>query len=201
MTDDPAAEFQALRQEIVERIKISYSILALGLAAFGTGLSLAGRASYILAALGALSSVLWLYWTDNSLSIHRIAAYVAIRLAPAAGPPALGWEAYFRRLTAGGDVAADVLYDGAPPEGARRVHAARSADWYTTLLFGGATPILVAIYVADNVRHGGSTPAGTWIAASLGAVALWGYAVLKFAAFIGETRAYRDAILHSSGGA
>jgi len=36
------------------------------------------------------------------------------------------------------------------------------------------------------------------VATSLAAVALWGHAVLKFAAFIGETRAYRDAITHSS---
>lgn len=92
-----------------------------------------------------------------------------------------------------------MLYGGDPPEGARRVHPARSADWYTTLLFGGATPNLVAIYVTQNLRRGGSTPAGVWVAASLAAIVLWGYAVLKFAAFVGETRAYRDAIRCSSG--
>lgn len=201
MTDDDQdgalAEFQALRQEIADRLKISYTILALGLAAFGTGLSQAGRATYVLAALAALSSVLWLYWTDNSLSIRRIAAYIAIRLSPSVSQ-GLGWEAYLRRLTAGDETAADAMYDGDPPEGARRVRPERSSDWYTALLFGGTTPILVAIYVTQNLRHTGATPAWAWLAASLAAVALWAYAARQFAAFVGEVRAYRDAILHSS---
>jgi len=60
------AEFEGLRQEIGIRITISYTLVALELAALGTGLSLAGKTTQVLGGLAAISSLLWLYWIDNS---------------------------------------------------------------------------------------------------------------------------------------
>jgi hypothetical protein len=192
-------EFQALRQEISNRLTISYTLLALGLAAFGTGISVVGRTSQILAVLAAISSILWLYWTDNSLSIRRIAAYIAIELAPADGEGdwggGLGWEMFLRQITLGGPVAQRALFKDAGKLKAERIHPAQNADSYTTVLFGGASPILLFLYVRANLHRG----AGVAVWPVAGACLLvWAFAVLQFIRFVRERHAYDNAIATSS---
>ncbi|MFC5184898.1 hypothetical protein [Actinomadura harenae] len=202
MCDDEAiklGEFQALRQEITNRLTISYTILALGLAAFGTGFSVANRSSHVLAALSGISALLWLYWIDNSLSIHRIAAYIAVVLAPSLGTrdaDALSWEMFFRNVCVGGDRADLVLFKNSQANRTGRIRPAQSADWYATILFGGAPPVLLSLYVGANAHHG-SPPGLTVWAAAVVCAAIWAYAVRAFVRLVQERTVFRLAILSS----
>ncbi|MFC4907415.1 hypothetical protein [Actinomadura gamaensis] len=206
MCDDEAiklGEFQALRQEITNRLTISYTILGLGLAAFGTGFSVANRSSHVLAALSGVSALLWLYWTDNSLSIHRIAAYIAVVLAPslnARDADVLTWESFFRNVCAGGDRADLALFRNSQVTRTRRIRPAQSADWYATVLFGGATPVLLSLYIGANVHHGAPPGPTVWMAAVVCA-AIWAFAVKEFVRLVQERTVFRLAILSSGSAA
>jgi hypothetical protein len=96
-----SAEAQSLRQEVSAHVTILKAIIALELAALGSGLAVTGKQAVVLAVLAAISSFLWLLWTDRSLSILKIAAYLGIELAPwlteLVKYPVLGWEQFLRR--------------------------------------------------------------------------------------------------------
>jgi hypothetical protein len=85
MVDDTAldaAELQALRQAITSHFTLSATLIALELAAFGSSLSFVDKSTHVLAGLAVISSFLWLLWIDHSTQILKIAAYIAIELAP-----------------------------------------------------------------------------------------------------------------------
>jgi len=186
MADTSAAdlrEYETLRQEINNRTTISYTLVALDLAALGAGLSVVDKSKAILAALAAISSLLWLYWIDHSGQVQRIAAYIAISLAPrvsaAEGRPVLQWEVFLRQLTAGGKSAHEALSGPRKPVPESSFRPIVSSDWYTTLLFGGSPPLLLTLYIAANIKAGGLTAAEVGITAAAG-TALWVYALISY---------------------
>ena len=182
-------EYDTLRQEINNRTTIAYTLVALDLAALGGGLSIVDKSKHILVGLAAISSLLWLYWIDHAAQVQRIAAYIAIDIAPrvsaAEGHPVLRWETFLRRLTAGGDSAREVLFGPDPPALSRNFRPIVSSDWYTTLLFGGSPPLLLGLYIIANAKAGPVTAVevGLAVAAAggLGCYALISYRRLKHA--------------------
>jgi len=146
-------EAQCLRGEITTRITLMHAVIALEIAALGTGLTVISKPTYVLAALGVASSFLWLLWMDQSLYTYKAAAYLSIWLAPQvselAGYPALGWETFLRRMEDNGDNSRRALYPG-QRGGHRLAHAGRHAEWYVPLLFAATPPLLLILYVTDT---------------------------------------------------
>lgn len=195
------AEFEALRQEINSRLNVSYSLLALEVAALGAGISIAVRFPQALGGLALVSSLLWLFWTDNSVQVQRLGAYIALDLGPRLNQgkerPVLRWEAFMRRLAKGGQEAADLLFGEAPRDG-REIRSAIGSDWYTAALFGGTSPVLIVLYAFSNSLDG----AGEWLllaSASTATMVLWGYGVLCFTKFTRLQQAVADAIAQREG--
>lgn len=176
-------EYETLRQEINNRTTISYTLVALDLAALGGGLSVVDKSRAILVGLAIISTLLWLYWTDHAAQVQRIAAYIAIYLAPKisaeVGRPVLQWEIFLRRLSAGGESAHEALFglDTSIPKSEFRPIV--SSDWYTTLLFGGSPPVLLILYIVANVNASALTTIEVSFAAAAGA-ALWIYALIHY---------------------
>lgn len=194
-------EYETLRQEINNRTTISYTLVALDLAALGAGLSIADKSKAILVALAAISSLLWLYWADHSGQVNRIAAYIAIQLAPRIGAdegrPVLQWEAFLRRFNAGGESTSQVLFGPAQSDPGPSIRRVVSSDWYTTLLFGGAPPLLLGLYVAANARASASAAVEAAIATAAGTV-LWAYALINYWHMRRAVSVIAEAILTAS---
>jgi hypothetical protein len=176
-------EYETLRQEINNRTTISYTLVALDLAALGGGLSVVDKSRAILAGLAVISTLLWLYWTDHAFQVQRIASYIAISLAPKIsaeeGHAVLQWEVFLRRLTAGGMSAQEALFGPGGPIPKSRFRPIVSSDWYTTLLFGGSPPLLLALYIAANVKANTLTAIEVGIA-SAAVAGLWTYALINY---------------------
>lgn len=192
------AEFASLRQEIINRQTISYTLLALDLAAVGTGVSVANRNSHVLGALAVLTSVLWLFWTNNATMIQSMAVYIALDLAPRlaaeAGHPVLRWEVFMRRLFQGGDSASTLLFGSDPSRAGHRLSWPAGSDWYATVLLGGASPLLLAIYI--GVNH--AADFDNWLiigATTVVAVIAWVYAATSFRGFSRAIRLFHQAIV------
>jgi hypothetical protein len=64
------------------RLASAAALLAGHQAGHDSSLAVIGKSAVVLAVLAAISSFLWLLWTDRSLSILKIAAYLGIELAP-----------------------------------------------------------------------------------------------------------------------
>lgn len=188
-------EYETLRHEIDSRVKISYTVITLDLAAVGSGLTIVEQTSHILAGLAIATSVLWLLWTDNEAMMHRLGAYIAIRLAPRlreVGRPALEWESFMRRLRAGGTQASAAL--GRPRKALPGPRHRVPTDWYLTTILGAAPPILLGFYISSSIREGGLT----WLAVGVLTVlasALWVYASIHFVSVTRMIRAYGDAVM------
>lgn len=198
--DVDIAEVQCLRQEITTRITLEHALVALELAALGTGLTLGGTTVYVLAALAAISSFLWLLWMDQSLWTYKIAAYLAVEVAPRlssqVGRPVLGWESFLRRIDASGPGSGKALYPRAT--GGRRylVRSGLRADLYAPILFGGTPPVLLTLYAL--ARRAG--PGGIWTGCAAGGL-LWLYAISRFADFMHNAKVLDSAIPGSASGA
>lgn len=191
------AEFEALRHEIGDRLKISYTIITLDLAAVGSGLAIVDTTSHVLAGLALISTLLWLLWADNSAMIQRLGAYVAIRLAPRlreVGRPALEWESFMRELLAGGTQASMALFGDDTHVAMPTIRRKVSTDWYITTILGAAPPVLLGFYLAANLDENGLT----WVVVgtmAILAVALWVYALFHFVAATRVMRAYGNAVV------
>jgi hypothetical protein len=190
------AEFESLRQEIGIRITISYTLVTLELAALGTGLSLAGKTAQVLSGLAAISSLLWLYWIDNSAQQHRLGAYIALYLGPRMseieGHPALGWEKFLRKLMTGGPAAEEALFIRQSASASTVMRSHSSPDWYTSVLFGGSTPLLTLLFIVTGIRSGSNSPLIWAVAACV--LLMWGYAVSRFFNSVYEIRNLSKAI-------
>jgi len=140
-----STEVQCLREEITTRITLMHAVIALELAVLGTGLAVIAKPTYVMAALAAASSFLWLLWMDRSLYTYKVAAYLSVELAPRlsqlARRPVLGWETFLRRIEAGGQKSSRALYPGAVERSQRLWHSGRYAEWYVPLVFA-VTPCL-----------------------------------------------------------
>lgn len=176
-------EYDTLRQEINNRTTISYTLVALDLAALGGGLSVVDKSKAILAALAAISTLLWLYWTDHAAQVQRIAAYIAINLAPKIsaieGQTVLQWEVFLRQLTTGGESAHKALFGQERTVSEFKLRPIVSSDWYTTLLFGGSPPLLLALYIAANIKANTLTAIEVGIACAVG-MGLWVYGLISY---------------------
>jgi hypothetical protein len=199
MVDDTAldaAELQALRQEITSHFTLSATLIALELAAFGSSLSFVDKSTHVLAGLAVISSFLWLLWIDHSTQILKIAAYIAIELAPRMrqhlGRPVLGWEVFLRCINSGGERSATALHGVSRPPRAKIVRPLRP-EWYAPLLFGVAPPLLFALYVSANLRSGTATTV-VWLACAAGG-ALWVFTISRFIDFVHNAKVIDRAIL------
>jgi hypothetical protein len=162
-------EFEAARSEINLRTQLGLSIIGLDLAALGSGLSLVSKTPSIVVALAAVSAYLWSLWLDQASQVWKLAAYIALRLQPRAGPGVLGWESFLRALDEGGSVAQRVVFPnktGALPSIPRL--RTRNIGFYISMLLGGTPVLLVGSYLATApLEHAG---AAIWIALGLAAV-------------------------------
>jgi hypothetical protein len=144
-----SAEAQCLRQEITSRITLINAVIALELAVFSTGLTIITKPTYVLAALAAASSFLWLLWMDQSLYTYKIAAYLSVELAPRlsqlARRPVLGWETFLRRIETNGADSSRALYPGAAGHGRHLMYSGRHAEWYVPLVFAVTPPLLKVV--------------------------------------------------------
>lgn len=188
-----STEAQCLRQEITTRITLMNAVIGLELAVLSTGLTIIGKPTYVLAGLGAASSFLWLLWMDLSLSTYKIAAYLAVDLAPSLSRlvkrPILGWEAFLRRIEANGEMSSQALYPGTAGDGRRLVYCGRHTERYVPLLFGGAPPLLLVLYVIDS--HDGLA---RMLSACLLAGLLWMYTVVRFWLLLRDINVLNKAI-------
>ena len=201
-------EYETLRQEINNRTTISYTLVALDLAALGGGLSVVDKSKAILAALAGISALLWLYWTDHAAQVQRIAAYIAIYLAPkisaAEGRAVLQWEIFLRRLTAGGESAHGALFGPDASTSKSEFRPIVSSDWYTTLLFGGSPPLLLALYIASYIASNTNTNVLTVTEvgfATAAVAALWIYALISYYRLKRAVPVIASAILAANGSA
>lgn len=180
------SEFESLRREIANRTTLAYTLVPLQLTALGAGLSFAGRSHHIFAGLSVISSLLWLFWIEHTGQIFRIGAYISIelrpRLAARFGPDALGWETFWRRVdpTTGTD---------ARPREKRRSLLAQPgpADWYVSLLFGGVTPLFLAIYIRSSALSPQGITVWVWLA-SLSAIAFCVFSLIRFLQYVRTVR-------------
>jgi hypothetical protein len=196
LVDVDAAEVHTLRQEITTRISLMNALVALELAAVGTGLTLIGSATYVLAGLAAISSFLWLLWMDQSIQTFKIAAYLAVDVAPRlrrlAGRRLLEWEYFVRMLDGGRGGSERALHRGAASPDGGIVRPFR-ADWYAPVLFGATPPILLASYVVTAVHR--DTEAAQVVLACAAGGLLWIFAVSRFADFVHNSRVITRAIV------
>jgi hypothetical protein len=193
------AEAQSLRQEITTRITLMNALIALELAALGTGLTAIAKPSFLLAALGAASSFLWLLWMDQSLYTYKIAAYLSVELAPRlsllARRPVLGWETFLRRVESNGEKSGRALYPRTAGGGRQLVLCGRHAEWYVPLLFAATPPWLLALYVINS--RGSLAPILT---ACFAAGSMWICTIIRFALLMHDINVLNDAIAMSETG-
>jgi hypothetical protein len=131
-------------------------------------------------------------WIDQAAQTWKIAAYIAIELAPRLGevhPGALGWEAFVRRLDKGREHAREALRLGDIPSPLPSLKTV-AAGLYSSLLLGGAPLALIALGattmfedISSGVRIGKAL-------ASLGSLLLWVAALQVYRRF----RSLRSAI-------
>jgi hypothetical protein len=188
-----STETQCLRQEITTRITLMHAVIALELAVLGTGLTTITKPTYILTALGAASSFLWLQWMEQSLYTYKIAAYLSVHLAPQLSRlvcrPVLGWETFLRHVEANGEESCRALYPGTAGGGRRLMLSGRYAEWYIPLLFAVTPPLLIALYASDT-RDGLARVLPACLTAGL----TWAYTIIRFVLLIHDIHVLNDAI-------
>jgi len=92
-----AAEYGALRDEIVKRLEFRYQIINLDLVVAGTFLTVGVQANMpasVLLVYPVLASFLIAAWAYNGAATLRIAQYIRESIEPRAA--GLGWETYLR---------------------------------------------------------------------------------------------------------
>jgi hypothetical protein len=193
--DVDVAEIETLRQEITTRIGLMNAVIALELAAVGTGLTILNESAHVLAGLAATSSLLWLLWMDQSMCTYKIAAYLSVEMAPRlqdlAGRRLLVWESFLRNVEAGGRRSVEALFPGSPLSTPGIVRMIR-ADWYVPLLFGSAPPLLLGAYVRASLDEMSALVIG--LVCFVGAL-LWLVVVTRFVDFVRNTKIIDKAII------
>lgn len=186
------AEYEQLRGEIDNRSRLANALVAVDLTALG--LALASIASFPDAAIGiaAASTFLWMLWIDQASQTWKIAAYIAIELAPRLSevhPGALGWETFVRRLDKGGEHAREALRlsDIRSPLPSLKTTA---AGLYSSLLLGGAPLALLALGASTIFEDVSSSARIAKALASLASLLLWAAALHVYRRF----RSLRSAI-------
>jgi hypothetical protein len=194
------AEVQALRQEIITRVTLASTLIALELTALAAGLAILDKSKHILIVLAAMSSFLWLLWLDHSVQTLKLAAYLGTELAPRlterARRPLLGWEGYLRQINAGGELSGRALYGDDAPKRMAVVRVWR-VDWYSPLLFGVAPLALATSYCIANITRP-TAPAVIWVGAVVACLVLWGFTLFRFGDFWRNARVIDGAILTHS---
>ena len=200
--------FERLREEIDNRTRLGNALLVGEVTALGAGISVVSSANFIEALLGMalVTSYLWLLWLDHTQQVFKIAAYVALQLAPrlrSVNRGALGWEGFLRRLDQGGKEAAKVLYP------MKRAHESgpdvtigptRSIVGHVSWVFGALPLVLLIIYGYlryDYLYRGGM---GAWgrVAGFVLALGLWGISLGQWRQFTRSVNAIEDAVLYES---
>lgn len=146
--DIDLAELQHLRVEIMTRAQIAMTLIVAELTAVGAGLSIVATFPDVLLGLAFVSPFLWILWLDYSSQIHKIAAYISLRLKPrleAAGSDGLGWEDFYRRVDEGGATAAAAL--GLPAGKKVTLKRVAHISRYMMVLFALTPIILLAVYL------------------------------------------------------
>lgn len=140
--DVDLAEFEELRTEINNRTTISNQIIAVQIAAIGSGIIILDKSADVLLGLAAISTLLWLFWIDHTCQIYKIAAYIELEMAPrlrTSKPDLLGWERFLRKIDAGWEVSG---IEG----GTGKILTTQWVSTYTAALLGWGAVLLLGIY-------------------------------------------------------
>ncbi len=185
-------EFEQLRGEIDNRTQIASALIAVDLTALGLGL--ASIASYPDAALGiaVASTFLWMLWIDQAAQIWKIAAYIAIELAPQLGesyPGAFGWETFLRQLDKGGNDARRALRIDDTDCVIPSLKTA-TVGLYGALLFGAAPLVLLGFSVGAMFEGMSGNARIAKAAALFGSLLLWSGGLYVYRRF----RSFRSVI-------
>ncbi|GLY53665.1 hypothetical protein Lesp01_73210 [Lentzea sp. NBRC 102530] len=155
--------------------------MAVELTALGAGISVAGKIQPVLIALAVVNSVLWLRYVDHVVAIFRAAAYVSFvlrpRLSGIVGEPVLRWEAFLRQIRSRRYVAGSAAEIPAGVTQERFPERILGLS-HPSLLFGLASPVLVACYLYVCLSSGNRDLFGVWFA-SVGALGFWAFTVVR----------------------
>ncbi|SNS13591.1 hypothetical protein SAMN06893096_102176 [Geodermatophilus pulveris] len=193
-------EYEQLRQEILARINLAYALIALDLTVLGAGLTVFDTLPDVVAGLAVASSFLWLIFIDHAAQVYKLAAYIALWLAPeirTAAPGSLRWEEFLRQVDQGGAKTAHALFG--------RQDAPQPVGWiksggpspFLAALFGGSPPVLLAAYAASSGLSGSlgeQAVRGGVLFASLG---FWLLAMSRYRSFRWTVKYINEAIAES----
>lgn len=95
---EPAAEYKALRDEIVKRIELQYQFMYLALIVLGTtlGLGLQARASSLVLIYPLIAPFLAVAWVFNDYMIRLLGKCIKVRIESGVGKGNMGWEHFFQ---------------------------------------------------------------------------------------------------------
>jgi hypothetical protein len=173
------AEYQAMREEINNRLALAHGLVIADLGALGAGISVARSFPFILIALAIVSTLLWLFWLGQVTQMNRIAAYIALELRPrleeACQCSVLRWESYMRQLTMKQFTASAPDSKHGDQEKIGEIHVSLQGEGiHTSMLLGGATPVLLAVGIFANPHV--RLNSFSWQIAAVGcSIALWLY--------------------------
>jgi hypothetical protein len=194
--DIDLVEFEKLRDEIAARTQLVNTLVGLELAALGAGISAFTTVPDVLVGLSAVSSFLWLLWLDHAAQVHKIAAYIALRLRPrlaVSGDDVLRWETYMRELDTNPEEALAVSAEHATR--IRMPHAQAVVN-YIAGLFAGAPVVLLTLYglvVGDRFDACSFPQVARFVGLAL-AACLWLVTVRQYFVFRAVVRTIESAI-------
>jgi hypothetical protein len=190
-------EYEQLRDELVQRTNMSYALIALDLTVLGVGLTVFQTFPEIVIALAVVASFLWLLYIDHASQIYKIAAYIALRLAPRleqTAPEAMQWESFLRQLDKGGPEAAAALTG---PDGHRIPRywiVSGGPGKYVAALFAASPPVLLAAFAMTSKNDGAALEPLLRLAVLLVTYAVWVGSIVRFCHFQETVRAINAAI-------
>jgi len=95
---EPAAEYKALRDEILKRVELQYQFMYLALFVLGTtlGLGLQARALSLVLIYPLIAPFLAIAWAFNDYMIRLLGKYIKVRTESGVGKSNMGWEHFFQ---------------------------------------------------------------------------------------------------------
>jgi hypothetical protein len=190
-------EFEQLRDELVQRTNMSYALIALDLTALGAGLTVFQAFPAIVIGLAVVTSFLWLIYIDHASQIYKIAAYIALRLAPRleeTATAAMQWENFLRQLDKGGPEAAAALSGPGDHRTPRHWIVSGGPGTYVAALFAASPPVLLATFAISSGIGGDALERLLRLAVLLATYAVWVGSIVRFCHFQETVRAINAAI-------
>jgi hypothetical protein len=179
-------EFEQLRNELVQRTNMAYAVVALDLTALGAGLTVFQTFPAIVVGLAVVASFLWLIYMDHASQTYKIAAYIALRLAPkleGTAPGAMQWEHFLRELDEGDETAAAALYGPDYDRAPKHWIVSGGPGRYVATLFAASPPLLLVAFAVSSARGGDFLERILRGTVLLAALAVWVGSIIRFRHF------------------